>query len=66
MIPGIQLWITILRQMPSHVSHAENFLEAAHCVSQTGRMLLPSEYISLGVEVADDAVAAVNINTEFP
>ena len=22
--------------MPSHVSHAENFLEAAHCVSQTG------------------------------
>ena len=32
--------------MPSHVSHAENFLEAAHCVSQTGRMLLPSEYIS--------------------
>ena len=32
--------------MPSHVSHADNFLEAAHCVSQTGRMLLPSEYIS--------------------
>ena len=31
--------------MPSHVSHADNFLEAAHCVSQTGRMLLPSEYI---------------------
>ena len=24
----------------------KNFLEAAHCVSQTGRMLLPSEYIS--------------------
>ena len=34
--------------MPSHVSHADNFLEAAHCVSQTGRMLLPSEYISGG------------------
>ena len=23
-------------------------------------------YLGLGVEVADDAVAAVNINTEFP
>ena len=45
-IPGIQFWITIMKQMPSHVSHADNFLEAAHCVSQTGRMLLPSEYIS--------------------
>ena len=35
MIPGIQLWITILRQMPSHVSHAENFLEAANCLCVT-------------------------------
>ena len=46
MVPGIQFWITIMKQLPSHVSHADNFLEAAHCVSQTGRMLLPSEYIS--------------------
>ena len=30
-VPGIQFWITIMKQMPSHVSHADNFLEAAHC-----------------------------------
>ena len=27
---------------------------------------LQNIYLGLGVEVADDAVAAVNINTEFP